>query len=516
MKESAALLLILLLPVMAAQGQAAAAEAGTPAATGTPAAAGTAAATGTPAAPAAAPDPTKADLSVPADTAKQWVVGFSVFDAKGVSPENAYLAFSIPLLLKDAVSGLAGHTIADDERALLQKAVIARERLKAEQALTAARRDRDALLFSGAPPDPAALKPLDLRAAAIILRLDFLSSLDPATLTVPAEKSIGMKEGSGPGKLLDVSGLPADAYCARQGLDLLVGGSIRQAGGYLLVDTWAYDATRGRVTVSTREAAQRDEMYVTVPLWGKDLIATILGRAWSLVAFAPDPPDSSLYVDGTLATAGASPAIFLVPGIREITVSASGYRSITRTVELLPGDETPLAISLVRQTAGSVFISSVPAGADMYLNAVWEGKTPFLMELPTERSRGVLSLPGYYDLPFSLGADSPIQLSFSLLPDLGAREIAQKKARDEFYTSFAWFAASIPIPLFCNAFALDYALLRNDYLAQGQVSQAAAAQMGAQVFLAGYYVGIAISASLFTWMVFRIIHYVSVSNGTAG
>jgi hypothetical protein len=510
MKESAVLLLVLLIPVMTARGQTTA-DQGTAAATTPGAAPGTAAS-----APATTPDPTKPDLSVPADAAKQWVVGFTVFDARGLAPENAYLAFSIPLLLKDAVSGLQTHTIADDERDLDRAAIVARELRSAEQSLTSARRDRDALLFSGVPIDPAALKPIDARIAALEKRRDFLGSLDPSMIVIPPDKPVSFKEGSGPGKLLGLPAIPPAVHCAREGLDMLIGGSIRQVEGYLLVDTWAYDAARGRVTTSTREAAQRDELYVTVPLWGKDLVATILGRSWSLVAFTPDPPDSSLYVDGSLAASGVSPALFLVPGIRELTIKAPGYRDITRSLLLLPGEETPLAISLLKETAGSIFISSLPAGAELYVNSIWQGRTPLLLEQPTERSRGVLSLNGFYDFPFSLGPDSPPQISLTLQPDLGAREVAQKKAREEFYTSFAWFAASVPIPLFCNAFALDYALLRNDLLSQGQSSQAASAQMGAQAFLAGYYVGLAITASLFTWMVIRIIHYVSVSNGTAG
>ena len=507
MRKPAALLLVLLLPVMTAT-----ADSSSIAPPATP----TTTAPGTTAPAPAAMDPTKPDLSIPTDVTKQWVVGFAVFDAAGLAPENAYLAFSIPLLLKDAVSGLQTHTIAEDERDLDRAAIIAREALTAEQSITSAQHDRDALIFVGVPPDPAALKPIELRLAALARRRDFLRSLDPAKVSVPGEKPISFKEGSGPGKLLELPAIPDDAYCARQGLDLLVGGAIRQVGGYLLVDTWAYDAARRRVTTSTREAAQRDELYLSVPLWGKDLIATILGRSWSMVAFAPNPADCSLYVDGALAASGVSPALFLAPGIREITVSAPGYRGITRTLTMLPGEETPLAISLQKEAAGSVFITSLPPGAAMYLNSIWQGTTPLSLDVPTERSRGVLSLPGFYDMPFSLGADSPMEISLSLLPDLGAREVAQKKARDEFYTSFAWFAASVPLPLFCNAFALDYALLRNDYLAQGQASQAATAQMGAQAFLTGYYVGLAISASLFTWMVIRIIHYISVSNGTAG
>jgi hypothetical protein len=508
MKTAAALLLVLLFPLLAAAGQAA-----TTTTTTTTTAGG--AATTTPAT-TPVPNPATPDLSLPLDTAKQWVVGFSEFDATEVAPENGYLAFSIPLLLKDAVSGLTVHTIADDERGLCEKAVIDGALIAVAQSITAARRERDAILFAGTPPSADALKGTDAKIAALEARRAFLGSLDPSKVSVDQQKPVSFKEGSGAGKLLARPVIPAGAYCARESLDLLVGGSIRQVEGYLLVDVWAWDAARGRVTISTREAAQREELYASVPLWGKDLVATILGRSWAMVVFTPDPPDSSLFVDGALTASGVSPTLYLVPGIRTLTVRAPGYREVTRTLTLLPGDEVPLAISLSKEAAGTIAISSLPAGADMYLNSIWQGRTPLDLERPTERGRGLLSLGGYYDYPLSLGADSPPQIAVTLLPDIGARDVAQKKARDEFYVSFAWFAASIPLPLFANAIAIDYAVLRNDYQYQGQYSQAQQAQVGVQVFQTGFYVGLAVSASLFTWMVFRILHYISVSNGTAG
>jgi hypothetical protein len=173
-------------------------------------------------------------------------------------------------------------------------------------------------------------------------------------------------------------------------------------------------------------------------------------------------------------------------------------------------------VTLDKKPAASVFVVSVPAGAALYVDSIWQGTTPLLQSKPPVRSRGVLSQTGFYDLPFSIGLDSPPQLSFSLQPDLGARDAAQKKARDEFYTAFGWFAVSVPLPLFCSAFKIDYEAKQLFFTANAMYAEAASAQLGAQAFLAGYVAGIAISASLFTWMVIRIIAYISVSNGTAG
>jgi hypothetical protein len=108
------------------------------------------------------------------------------------------------------------------------------------------------------------------------------------------------------------------------------------------------------------------------------------------------------------------------------------------------------------------------------------------------------------------------QLSFSLQKDVGSRDVLQKQARNDFYVSFGWFAVSIVVPLFSYALAIDSVVHENEFLYQGNVSQAASAHLNYQIYLGGYYAGMAVSAALFTWMVFRIVHYVDVANGTAG
>jgi len=264
-----------------------------------------------------------------------------------------------------------------------------------------------------------------------------------------------------------------------------------------------------QLVFTAREAAQRDEVYASLPEAGGDLARVILGKRWAKIAFSPDPPSASLYVDGHLLASGVAPALYVGPGEHEVQVTSPGCVDETRTIALEAGESFPLAVTLVKISGGVVTIDSVPPGANLYLDSIWSGITPLSLEKPFSRSRVVLSLPGFYDLPFSIGIDSPPKVTYSLQKDVGPRDTAQKKARDDFYAMFGWFAVSLPLPLFSYAFYIDnYVLAYN--------SGSASAQVTSNVFLAGYYGGAVISVALFTWMVFRIIHYVSVSNGIAG
>jgi hypothetical protein len=497
--KTAGALLLLMLTTAPAFPQAPAEQAGgtqtTPVATGQ-----TTTPQGTQPNPQAAA-PGTPDLSLPKDMDASWLIGFSVFSGEGLSTENAYLCYSLPLLLLDSASGLAVHALSDEERNLVARAAIDRERATADAAITVVRRDRGALAFSDSPVTDAARAAAEARVTAARARRDFLAALEPAEVQVAASKPIKVKEGTGAGKLLDLPSVPPDVYCARQGIEMLVGGSLREFQGYLLLDVWAYDATWGKMVFTYRNAAQRDELYASVGSLGRELASRILGRPWSLVIFSPDPKRAALYVDGILVVTGSSPALYLPPGLHEVTISAPGYAEVTRAVTFDEGAETRIEDVLQKNAAGTIEVTTVPAGADFYLDSVWKGRTPFTIEAPALRSRGVLSLDGYYDQSFSLSPVSPAALSFSLELDIGSKDAAQKQARDEFYTSFAWFALSIPLPLFSIAFQYDYAPY---------------APVPAWIFTGTYYAGIAVSVALFSWMVSRIIRYVGVSNGTAG
>jgi hypothetical protein len=465
------------------------------------------------AAPGAANKP---DLTLPKDAAAQWQIGITVFSSDGLAADNAYLVYSLPLLLKDQVSGFGVHTYQEEEGDLARKALIAREIATAEKSVTGVRKERDALLFDQVPKDAAARSAVEARLAAAAARLDFLRTLSPGRIEMAAQKPVVLKEGTGAGKLLETPAVPAEIYCAEHGIDLLIGGTIQEVQGYLLLDIWAFDPLKRARVFSSRNAASREELSASLQGFGKEMARTILGRGWSLVAFTPDPPDAALYVDGALAASGASPELYLSPGRHEIRMSAVGYHEVSRSLALEPETETRIDDTLEKIAGGQVAISSEPAGADLYVDSLWKGKTPLMVDRPPLRSRGVLVLPGFYDLSFPLEPASPLVLSLSLQMDEGKQDVRQKKAKDDFYASLGFFAFSIPLPLFSYALALDFAVRTQVYAGQGMYAAAVQAQTAGTVFLGTYYAGIAVSASLFVWMVTRIVHYVKVADEIAG
>jgi hypothetical protein len=510
MRTSAVLGFLFLVLVLPADPQAVPGSA--PAGT-TPASTPAAPTGSTPAAPPPAAPARPDDL--PKDLSTTWRVGICAFSSAGLSTDNTYLPYSLPLLLKNELSGLSEHRYQDPEIDLARRSIISAETAAAEKSLTAARKDRDNLLFNETTPGSTAWTAADKRIADVETRLAFLRALEPDLISVSDRKPVAVVEGSGAGKLLAVPDVPPSVACAQLGLDLLVGGSVEEVQGYLLLDVWAFDPLTGRNIFTTRNAASRDELYASIPVFGREIARTILGRPWAQVAFAPDPPEASLYVDGVLAASGATPVLYLAPGTHDLRVSAPGYREVSRTAEFEAEKETRLADTLEKNVEGSISISSDPAGADLYVDSYWMGKTPLSVDRPPVRSRGILSMKGFYDAPFSLEPASPPLVSMQLQKDVGSRDVVRTKARDDFYTSLGIFAFSLPVPAFAYGFAIDFALKDLDLSAQGLGTAADQARATSGVFLGAYYVGIAVSAALFTWMVTRIVRYVGIANEIA-
>jgi len=134
------------------------------------------------------------------------------------------------------------------------------------------------------------------------------------------------------------------------------------------------------------------------------------------------------------------------------------------------------------------------------------------VDRPPVRSRVILSLKGYYDAPFSLEPSSPPEITLSLQKDVGSRDLARTRAREDFYTSLGYFALSLPIPVLSYGLSIDFLLKAID-LTTGPAAQQA--QVTGYALQGVYYVGLAVSAALFTWMVTRIVHYVSTANDIA-
>jgi hypothetical protein len=458
--------------------------------------------------------PTDAKQPLPVDTRKNWSVAFTAFTPQGLAPQETYLAFSIPLLLKDQVSALAAHSFSAEERLVYQKQIVSRELDGLYQSLSQLRQQRDETLFV-ATSDRKAVEAAEKRLSDALDRIRWLEDLDPALIVVEKEKPLQIKEGTGVGNLFDPPKYSPYQYAVQQDVDLLIGGTATDVQGYILIDLWAYASASEQVVYTFRDAAQPEGIYASLTEAAKGLIGVMLGREWSSLTLVPDPLDSMVTIDGTSMGAGRIQTAYLTPGSHTIVVSAPGYTQSEVETELASFEERVIPIALQKVERPRVSLSSSPPGADVYLDSVWIGTTPLTLEAPAVRTRLELDLDGYYSMPTSLGPSSPPQLVISLTRDVASRDALQKKARDEFYVALGFFALSLPIPFFCYSYSNDYKLTYVRLLADENPSASGAATV-VNIFVYSYYSSLGVSASLFTWMIVDLVRYIAIANRTAG
>lgn len=449
---------------------------------------------------------------IPADARESWIVGISAFRGEGLDPADAWLAWSVPLLLRDQVAGLAVHDLDAAGREALARAAVARERRALLASIERLRDARDAAALEGTP---AALSGAASTLAEAMARLERLDDFAPSAVGVAERKPIVFKEGPEPGLLLAVPfGSRAEA-AEREDVDLLVGGSVREASGYVVVDVWAWDAARGGIVLAWRDAAPREELYDRLAEAGRDLTGVLLGRPWASLEVTADPPGTSVLVDGKPPGTGRTRFDDLAPGSHEVRASAPGHSSEVRTVELAAETVTILAISLESEDLGTIQVTSEPPGADAWLDAVWQGTTPLAMPRPGERARLVVALPDGPEAALTVGPDSPAQVSFTLALDAPGAEAARKLARDRFYGAFGWLVLSLPVPYYSYSWAVDWAAEARRLAAGGDASGAQrAADIGTGFYWA-YLGSLGVSVALAGWTVYRIVRYVSAAGNPA-
>jgi len=470
-----------------------------------------------------------APFAPPVDPHERWTVGVTAFRGESLAPDDAWLAWSVPLMLRDRIAGLAAHTIGPEERMAVARAAIVRERRAVLASLESLRAARDAATFgeraaaqpSAGPSAPAAGDAL----AEAEGHLAWLDGLDPSVVVVPDTKPIAFKEGREPGLLLPAPFGSQGEAAVREDVDLLVGGSVREASGYFLVEVWAWD-TAGESTVFVwRDAAIRGELYERVAEAGRGLAGVLLGRPWASLALTVQPPGASVEVDGQPPGTGRSGFDDLEPGSHDVRVSAPGHREELRSVELAAGTETSLSVTLEALDLGAIAVASDPPGADAWLDAVWQGRTPLDIPRPGERARLVVSLPDGPEAALTVGPFSPAELSISLSEAALRSSADQAAARDRFYGSFGWFVLSLPVPFYSYSWAVDWAIeyvrLKGLPTPPTQEERDALDKEIAKAhgFSYGLYytylAGLGVSIGLAGWTVYNIVRYVMAADRTA-
>ncbi|KAF5424303.1 MAG: PEGA domain-containing protein [Candidatus Methanocomedens sp.] len=182
---------------------------------------------------------------------------------------------------------------------------------------------------------------------------------------------------------------------------------------------WNISTDQSWITVSPTSGTNSGEVTVTVNTAGLSLgnysgTITIDSNGgepkqvnMNLIVSSEQPTVGSIHVTSTPSGAyidldgsyeGTTPKTFSgVPvGSHTIKVTASGYEDHQQEVTVTAGETASISVNLVKQT-GSIYVTSIPSGADIYLDGSYEGTTPKTISKVSEGSHTIKVTAGGYE-----------------------------------------------------------------------------------------------------------------------
>ena len=129
--------------------------------------------------------------------------------------------------------------------------------------------------------------------------------------------------------------------------------------------------SEGYTTYSTTvdaESGQRSEVRVTL---NSD-------QAVGAIQVSTSPNGATVTLDHDETRTAPATFLNVDPGTHTIVATLEGYDPVSRTIQVSPGQTAQTSITLgpVSTSSGSIWVRSVPSGANIYLDGIYRGSTP--------------------------------------------------------------------------------------------------------------------------------------------
>lgn len=385
-------------------------------------------------------------------------IGFTRLSESALADDQRTLADTIPLRLMDALAAIDSRTIGSDEAMAYRSASLTAKITEIGSGLDQgiASYDLKILTEKTAADAQAARKGLSSSIAQGREQLKAYAALDLATVKAASAKAIEWVKPEQGSKLFPYQGSAPKAFCVNKDLDILVSGSVTGSSGYAFIEVYAYHRFLGKRIFEWKTALAGDDSASAINEFSGALAKALLGRETTSLLVKATPQRAEVRIDG--AYVGNAPYLspFMPPGKHEILVSSPGFGDMAATVVLEEGKAFEKSFELKSLDLGSFGLTTIPAGASVYVDAAKVGQTP--LELPVEgQARSVRAKEAdYVDKIVVVPEDSKAPLKIGLTTVKDAEKNSFKKQRDRFYLSAGAFMLSLPVSVLCIGMSSQY------------------------------------------------------------
>ncbi|MCF7940462.1 MAG: hypothetical protein K9M84_02520 [Spirochaetia bacterium] len=206
------------------------------------------------------------------------------------------------------------------------------------------------------------------------------------------------------------------------------------------------------------EDAQPERIYSRIitaeqlPVVTEELLITLVerltGKQTGALSISGSPQDMlSLQIDGLTVSVDDTVLQVLPYSSYRIDIRLQG-RTIDSTTVLIDQDRQQLAVRLQEPVTEQYYISSLPGGASLYVEAEPIGTSGMLYTFDSAQDRLLTAeLPGYIPEHIRLSEAAPGELTIALRPDWMSRTSQIEVGKRAWYSSLGVCIASLPISI---------------------------------------------------------------------
>lgn len=176
-----------------------------------------------------------------------------------------------------------------------------------------------------------------------------------------------------------------------------------------------------RLRIETQRYLAVEQLLEVVGRGQAQQLAIALQPAWARVRIDSQPQGASIEVDGT--TIGVTPLqTELLQGAHTLVLTLDRHKPLTLQQQVQAGTDLVLDALRLQPADGRLVLESVPTGASVSVDGVFQGTTPVTLTLASDSTHALrLTKPGYqpFDRQLQLDADAEQSLEARLQPEYG-------------------------------------------------------------------------------------------------
>jgi hypothetical protein len=385
-------------------------------------------------------------------------VGIARLLAENLSDNQKTMTDTIPMRLKANLETLKTRSLGEEEREAYRSASLLAKIRELGKSLDEQLGQYDMKILSEKTAKEAAASRKGLKPGILKARkdLDDYAKIPLSDIEVSVSKPIDWVQPQGGAEVLEAPSSSQKAYCEKQNLDILISGSLKGSGEYAFLEVYAYHRYLDKRIFEWKTALAEDDSQSAIDEFSAVLAQSLLGRETGTLRVSARPERAEIRINGNFA--GNSPSVtpFADSGSYSVSVSAPGYVSEERTVSVEAGLDAALSFDLAALPQPTIGVTSMPEGADIYLEGQKIGQTPLDLRQNGQIRSFRARKEGYKDTSFVVDGKTAGQLKVRLTGIEESKKNSFAKQKDRFYYAAGAFMVSLPFSVLCVGMSNQY------------------------------------------------------------